>query len=64
MRSAASGVADTAAANGLAVGMPAAVLPWVGGVLAVLGLVTALAGVVVLTVRAPGVPADKPVPTG
>jgi hypothetical protein len=61
VRSAATGVAETAAANGLPVGTAATVLPWVGGVLAVLGLVASVAGLVVLCVRAPGVPADEPV---
>ncbi|WP_209313929.1 hypothetical protein [Blastococcus sp. TF02A-35] len=62
VRSASSGLASTATANDVAAGTAAAVLPWVGGVLAALGLVGALAGIGVLAVRAPGVPADEPVP--
>ncbi|MGY1843975.1 hypothetical protein [Modestobacter sp. SYSU DS0875] len=61
VHSASSGVVATASANGLDAGTAVAALPWAGGIAAVLGLVTALAGVVVLTVRAPGVPADEPI---
>jgi hypothetical protein len=57
---AATGVAGTARANGLSVDGPIAVLPVLGNVLAVLGLLAALGGVVLLAVRAPGVPADRP----
>lgn len=59
LRSAAIGVADTA--NGLPPGTAAVVLPWVGGGLAVVGLLALLAGAGLMCVRAPGVPADEPV---
>ena len=61
VRSAASGVAATASANGLAVGPAVSVLPWVGLGLALLSAVIVLGGALLLTVRAPGVPVDQPV---
>jgi hypothetical protein len=59
VRSAASGVAATAAANGLAAGPASAVLPWTGLGLALVGTLAVLGAAVLLTVRAPGVPADQ-----
>jgi hypothetical protein len=68
MSGAAHGVAATAAANGLSTSaLTTDVLPPLGIAIAVLGLLAALAGVALLAVRAPGVPADRPspaVPTG
>jgi hypothetical protein len=59
VRSAASGVAATAAANGLTAGPSSAVLPWLGLGLALAGALAVLGATVLLTVRAPGVPADQ-----
>jgi hypothetical protein len=68
MHGAAGSVAATATANGLSVSaLSAQVLPPLGIAIAVLGLLAALAGVALLAVRAPGVPADRPfsaVPAG
>jgi hypothetical protein len=58
VRSAATGAADTASANGLPVGLPAQVLPLVGGVLALVGALGIAAGFAVLAARAPRLPAD------
>jgi hypothetical protein len=68
MHAAATGVAATAAANGLSTSaVTAHLLPPLGIAIAVLGLLTATAAVVLLAVRAPRVPADRPsaaVPAG
>jgi hypothetical protein len=57
---AASSAAATAAANGLPTSaLSTQLLPPLGIAIAVLGLLAALAGVVLLAVRAPGVPADR-----
>ena len=61
LRSAAVGAAANALANGLPAGAAAAVLPWAGAALGLLGLAALLAAAVVLCTRAPGVPADEPV---
>ena len=63
VRNAATGAADTAAANGLPVGAPAQVLPLVGAVLAVVGALGIATGFAVLAARAPRLPADA-LPTG
>lgn len=59
VRSAASGVAATTSANGLAAGTASTVLPWIGLGLALVGALAVLGAAVLLTVRAPDVPADQ-----
>ncbi|WP_222194556.1 hypothetical protein [Modestobacter italicus] len=63
LRNAAAGAASSATANGLPVGTAAGVLPWVGGVLAVVGALGMVAGLGVLAARAPRLPAET-LPTG
>jgi len=63
LRNAATGAAATATANDLPVGTAATVLPWVGGLLSLVGVLGMIAGVAVLGARAPRVPADA-LPTG
>jgi hypothetical protein len=58
LRNAASGAASTAAANGLAAGPAVHLLPWVGGLLAVLGLLGIVTGLGLFGARAPRLPAD------
>jgi hypothetical protein len=59
VHSAASSITESAAANGLSAGGHVELMSVVGAWVGPLGLVTALAGLVVLVVPAPAVPADR-----
>ena len=60
IRDAATGALDAAAVDGLEVGTAIVVVPWLGGLLALVGVLGGLAGLALFAARAPRPPVDAP----